>query len=83
MPIHYILRGKQQAQDFEHEGMLSEEQLSGVDIRQDTALINVAIRTLRSQGIEAEWQECVLESAERPAQTYIRYKKRWTLQKVR
>lgn len=83
MSIHYVLRGKKQAQDVEHEGTLNDEQLAGVNINQDTALINVAIRTLRAQGIEAEWQECVLDTAANEAQTYTFYKKRWTQQRPR
>ncbi|GLV57643.1 hypothetical protein KDH_44790 [Dictyobacter sp. S3.2.2.5] len=83
MSIHYVLRGKTQVQDVEREGTLSDEQLVGVKISQDTALINVVIRTLRTQGIEAEWQECVLDGDAAGTRIYTFYKKRWTQQKTR
>ena len=79
MPITYTLRGKRQDQDFEQSGTLTESQLTGVTIEQDSALINVAIRTLHAQGLVVEWEECTLDKGnDQPAERYIRYKKRWT-----
>ncbi|GCE25973.1 hypothetical protein KDA_14570 [Dictyobacter alpinus] len=78
MAIHYTLRGTRQEQSIEQEGTLTPEQLVGVNLKQDTALINVAIRSLRTQGIEAQWQECILEDTEtNQTRTYTVYKKRW------
>jgi hypothetical protein len=79
MTTHYKLRGKQQNQPIEREGILTEEQLVGVDANQDAAKINVAIRELHKQDIDAEWEACVLtDTSTQHEDTYIRYKKRWT-----
>jgi hypothetical protein len=79
MAIHYKLRGKQQDQSIEHEGVLTEEQLVGINLAQDSAKINAAIRELHKQGIGAEWEECTLKDTSLESEeTYIRYKKRWT-----
>jgi len=79
MPITYTLRGKRQDQAIEREGTLTDEQLAEVDINQDSALINLAIRHLHAQGFLVDWEECTLDKGnDQPADTYIRHKKRWT-----
>jgi hypothetical protein len=83
MSIQYTLSGKQQNLPIEQKGTFTEQQLQGVDVHQDTALINIAIRDLRAQNIEAEWEACTLaytteDSTDPQLQEYIRYKKRWT-----
>ena len=83
MAIHYTLSGKLQNQSIEQKGTFTEQQLQGVAVHQETALINKAIRELHAQNIEAEWEACTLEyttedSIDSHIQEYIRYKKRWT-----
>ncbi|GCF11954.1 hypothetical protein [Dictyobacter arantiisoli] len=79
MAIRYKLSGKQQDQLIEREGTLADEQLTGVNVKQDTALINAALRTLQAAGVVAEWEKCTLQhDEEAEEQVYIRYKKRWT-----
>lgn len=79
MALHYRLRGKQQGQSIEREGILTEEQLVGVEVNQDAAKINAAIRELHKQDTDAEWEACVLtDTSTQLEDTYIRYKKRWT-----
>jgi hypothetical protein len=79
MTTHFKLRGKQQDRSIEREGTLTEELLAEVEANQDAAKINVAIRELHKQDIDAEWEECVLtDTSTQQEDTYIRYKKRWT-----
>jgi hypothetical protein len=79
MPISYTLRGKRQDQVIERTGTLTDEQLAEVNVDQDSAVINLAIRNLHAQGFIVEWEECTLDRGnDQPVETYVRYKKRWT-----